>query len=131
MSLYDHTSATKKGRCRLHGGTSGSGGPPGERNGQYRHGERTKAAIAERQRLAGLICGHEQPLAVSQAGAVKLALLWIWFVPGELVLGDAALSFAFEIGENAFELVGRYSSEIERHASSRLLTMPSRPIRHA
>jgi hypothetical protein len=40
---------TKKGRCRLHGGASGSGGPPGERNGQYRHGERTKAAIAERQ----------------------------------------------------------------------------------
>jgi hypothetical protein len=38
--------ATKKGRCRLHGGANGSGGPPGERNGQYRHGERTKAAIA-------------------------------------------------------------------------------------
>jgi hypothetical protein len=37
--------ATKKGRCRLHGGASGSGGPPGKRNGQYRHGERTKAAI--------------------------------------------------------------------------------------
>jgi hypothetical protein len=35
----------KKGRCRLHGGSSGSGGPPGERNGQYRHGERTKAAM--------------------------------------------------------------------------------------
>jgi hypothetical protein len=33
----------------LHGGASGSGGPPGERNGQYRHGERTKAAIAEQQ----------------------------------------------------------------------------------
>jgi hypothetical protein len=40
--------ATTKGRCRLHGGASGSGGPPGKRNGQYRHGERTKAAIAER-----------------------------------------------------------------------------------
>src|SRR6202048_4736398 len=36
--------ATKNGRCRLHGGASGSGGPPGERNGQYRHGERTKTA---------------------------------------------------------------------------------------
>src|SRR6516225_3132624 len=30
--------ATKKGRCRLHGGARGSGAPPGERNGQYRHG---------------------------------------------------------------------------------------------
>ena len=32
--------ADREGRCRLHGGASGSGGPPGER---------TKAAIAERQ----------------------------------------------------------------------------------
>jgi hypothetical protein len=47
--------ATKKGRCRLHGGASGSGGPPGERNGQYRHGERTKTAIAERQKLSALL----------------------------------------------------------------------------
>ena len=47
--------ATKKGRCRLHGGASGSGGPAGERNGQYRHGERTKAAIAERQKFGALL----------------------------------------------------------------------------
>jgi hypothetical protein len=47
--------ATKKGRCRLHGGASGSGGPPGKRNGQYRHGERTKAAIAERQKFSALL----------------------------------------------------------------------------
>src|SRR6516225_2709026 len=40
---------------RLHGGASGSGGPPGKRNGQYRHGERTKAAIAERQKLSALL----------------------------------------------------------------------------
>jgi hypothetical protein len=45
----------KKGRCRLHGGASGSGGPPGKRNGQYRHGERTKAAIAERQKFSALL----------------------------------------------------------------------------
>ena len=37
------------------GGASGSGGPPGERNGQYRHGERTKAAIAERQKFGALL----------------------------------------------------------------------------
>jgi hypothetical protein len=38
----------------LHGGASGSGGPPGERNGQYCHGERTKTAsgAAEIQRIA-------------------------------------------------------------------------------
>ena len=38
-----------------HGGASGSGGPPGERNGQYRHGERTQAAIAERQKFSALL----------------------------------------------------------------------------
>jgi hypothetical protein len=42
-------------RVRLHGGASGSGGPPGERNGQYRHGERTKAAIAEQQKFSALL----------------------------------------------------------------------------
>jgi hypothetical protein len=47
--------ATKKGRCRLHGGANGSGGPHGKRNGQYRHGERTKAAIAERQKFSALL----------------------------------------------------------------------------
>jgi hypothetical protein len=31
------------------------GGPPGKRNGQYRHGERTKAAIAERQKFSALL----------------------------------------------------------------------------
>jgi len=47
--------ATKKGRCRLHGGASGRGGPPGKRNGQYRHDERTKAAIAERRKFSALL----------------------------------------------------------------------------
>jgi hypothetical protein len=47
--------ATKKGRCRLHGGASGSGGPCGELNGQYRHGERAKTAIAERQKFSALL----------------------------------------------------------------------------
>ena len=42
-------------RVRLHGGASGSGGPPGERNGQNRHGERTKAAIAEQRKFSALL----------------------------------------------------------------------------
>src|SRR5260221_13468711 len=36
-------------------GAKGSGGPPGERNGQYRHGERTKAAIAEQRKFSALL----------------------------------------------------------------------------
>ena len=47
--------ATKKGRCRLHGGAKGSGGPSGELNGQYRHGDRTQTAIAEQQRFRALL----------------------------------------------------------------------------
>jgi hypothetical protein len=42
-------------RCRITGSASGSGGPPGERNGQYRHGERTKAAISEQRKFSALL----------------------------------------------------------------------------
>ena len=31
------------------------GGPSGERNGQYRHGERTQTAIAERRKFSRLL----------------------------------------------------------------------------
>jgi hypothetical protein len=41
----------QKGLCRLHGGARGSG----ERNGQYRHGERTKGAIAEGRKFSALL----------------------------------------------------------------------------
>jgi hypothetical protein len=34
---------------------SGSSAPSGKRNGQYRHGEQTKAAIAERRKLSALL----------------------------------------------------------------------------
>jgi hypothetical protein len=36
-------------------GASGSGGLLGKQNGQYRHGERTKPAIAERQKFSALL----------------------------------------------------------------------------
>jgi hypothetical protein len=39
----------------LHSGASGSGGLHGKRNGQYHHGERTKAAIAEQQKFSALL----------------------------------------------------------------------------
>ena len=44
----------EKGRCRLHGAANGSDGPPGERDGQYRHGERDQGrdcGAAEIQRV--------------------------------------------------------------------------------
>jgi hypothetical protein len=43
--------AMPNGRCRLHGGKS-PGAPRGERNGNYRHGLRTIAAIAARREAA-------------------------------------------------------------------------------
>jgi hypothetical protein len=47
--------ATGKKRCRMHDGAKGSGAPRGERNGNYRHGLRTREAIAERRALRALI----------------------------------------------------------------------------
>jgi len=39
--------------CRFHGAKGG--GPPGERNGAYRHGHYTKNAIEDRRRLSDLM----------------------------------------------------------------------------
>jgi hypothetical protein len=47
--------STGKKRCRMHDGAKGSGAPPGERNGSYRHGLFTREAIAERRALRALI----------------------------------------------------------------------------
>src|SRR5262245_17063936 len=50
------TSATAiSARRAIAGGHACSGGPPGKRNGQYRHGERTKAAIAEQRKFSALL----------------------------------------------------------------------------
>lgn len=47
--------ATSKGRCRMHGGAKGSGAPSGSRNGNYRHGAYTHAAIAERRAIRSFL----------------------------------------------------------------------------
>jgi hypothetical protein len=41
--------ATPKGRCRMHGGAPGSGGPSGPRNGMWKHG-RYSQEMAELRR---------------------------------------------------------------------------------
>src|SRR5215813_8472243 len=38
-----------RARCRMHGGAKGSGGPTGERNGNYRTGRYTKENMATTQ----------------------------------------------------------------------------------
>ncbi|WP_406857572.1 HGGxSTG domain-containing protein [Alsobacter sp. KACC 23698] len=47
--------ARGKQRCLLHGGAPGSGGPAGERNGQFRHGFHTANAVEERRALRALL----------------------------------------------------------------------------
>ena len=44
-----------KARCRMHGGAKGSGGPLGERNGNYRHGRYTKESEAIAQSVRKLV----------------------------------------------------------------------------
>ena len=39
----------------MHGGAAGSGAPPGERNGAYRHGMFTREQAAERRELRALL----------------------------------------------------------------------------
>jgi len=43
-----------KKRCRMHGGAPGSGAPRGNRNA-LKHGNYTREAIAERQKLKDLV----------------------------------------------------------------------------
>jgi hypothetical protein len=45
--------AMPNGRCRMHGGVS-PGAPTGARNGNYKHGRFTQAAIRERRTIAML-----------------------------------------------------------------------------
>ena len=44
-------------RCRMHGGGKGSGAPPSERNGNYRHGLRTSGSDC---RAAGAPSSHQR-----------------------------------------------------------------------
>jgi hypothetical protein len=40
-----------RARCRMHGGAKGSGGPRGQRNGNYKHGRYTAEAKQRRLQL--------------------------------------------------------------------------------
>ena len=40
-----------KARCRMHGGARGSGGPRGDRNGNFKHGLYTREELAMRSDL--------------------------------------------------------------------------------
>jgi glucans biosynthesis protein len=40
-----------RGRCRMHGGAKGSGGPRGDRNGNFKHGLWTSESAAARRAL--------------------------------------------------------------------------------
>ena len=46
---------TGRGRCRMHGGAKGSGGPRGKRNGNFRRGLFTREAKAIRAEMRATI----------------------------------------------------------------------------
>jgi hypothetical protein len=80
--------ATKKGRCRLHGGARGSGAPPGKRNGQYRHGERTKAAITEQQRFSA--SGRPSKRSRHQGAISKPTVIFTFNTSSPVAIGTGA-----------------------------------------
>jgi hypothetical protein len=41
----------ERGRCRMHGGAKGSGGPRGSRNGNFKHGVYTREAKMARRAM--------------------------------------------------------------------------------
>jgi hypothetical protein len=40
-----------RARCRMHGGAKGSGGPRGDRNGNFKHGLWTRESVATRRSM--------------------------------------------------------------------------------
>ena len=44
-----------RARCRMHGGAKGSGGPAGERNGNFKHGLWTHESVAMRNAMRSTI----------------------------------------------------------------------------
>lgn len=55
----------------MHGGTLGSGAPSGSRNGNYRHGQRTKAAVAIRQECQDVLTASLELLTRLPADRVE------------------------------------------------------------
>ncbi|WP_279601541.1 HGGxSTG domain-containing protein [Methylobacterium sp. J-072] len=52
-----------KNRCRMHGGSAGSGAPKGERNGAYRTGLHTAETVAFRRECRSVISASADGLA--------------------------------------------------------------------
>jgi hypothetical protein len=50
--------------CRMHG--AGGGAPSGERNGNYKHGERTLARTTERKAMYALLRRARETLAANR-----------------------------------------------------------------
>jgi len=46
---------TGRARCRMHGGATGSGGPKGQRNGNFKYGIWTRESVERRRRLRAQI----------------------------------------------------------------------------
>jgi hypothetical protein len=54
--------ATPKGRCRMHGGAPGSGGPSGPRNGMWKHGRYSQEMAEHRRAVRQLLRAAKETL---------------------------------------------------------------------
>ena len=62
-------------RCRMHGGARGSGAPRGKRNGRYRHGRATVAALKRDRHRRRWLWWAAKVVPLFQGGRVKLVYL--------------------------------------------------------
>jgi hypothetical protein len=54
--------ATPRGRCRMHGGAPGSGGPKGQRNGMWKHGRYSQEMVELRRAVRQIMRDAKEAL---------------------------------------------------------------------
>ncbi len=57
-----------RARCRMHGGAKGSGGPRGDRNGNFKHGLWTRDSVATRRAIRAEIAEIRALLRSAKGG---------------------------------------------------------------
>jgi hypothetical protein len=61
-----------RARCRMHGGAKGSGGPRGDRNGNFKHGLWTRDSVAARRAIRAEMAEIRALLRAGQGRVIGL-----------------------------------------------------------
>ena len=64
----EQAAVTGRARCRMHGGARGSGGPRGDRNGNFKHGVWTRENVETRMAVRAQIREIRTLLRATQPG---------------------------------------------------------------